>query len=142
MIYSKIEKSDIEILTSPKEIDFFDCWNKAQYLSSFEEGRFFGYIVRNNEQTMGFITLTMGVDDADIESVYVFSKYRKLGVAVGLIEKCFERLKGKVKKIFLEVRKGNIPAINLYKKCGFSQISTRKKYYEDGEDALVFVKEL
>lgn len=142
MIYSKIEKSDIEILTSPKAIDFFDCWNKGQYLSSFEEGRFFGYIVKNDQEAMGFITLTIGIDDADIESVYVFSKYRKLGVAVGLIEKCLEELKGRVKKVFLEVRKGNIPAINLYKKCGFSQISIRKKYYEDGEDALVFVKEL
>ena len=46
-----------------------------------------------------------------------------------------------LKKIFLEVRKSNIPAINAYKKAGFNQISVRKKYYSDGEDALILIKE-
>ena len=39
---------------------------------------------------------------------------------------------------FLEVRAGNIPAISLYKKTGFTQVSVRKKYYQDNqEDALL-----
>jgi ribosomal-protein-alanine N-acetyltransferase len=39
---------------------------------------------------------------------------------------------------YLEVRKSNIPAINLYKRFGFEIISIRKEYYSDNkEDALV-----
>ena len=36
---------------------------------------------------------------------------------------------------FLEVRVSNIPAQNLYKKLGFTEVGIREKYYQDnGED--------
>ena len=43
-----------------------------------------------------------------------------------------------VDEIFLEVRPTNSSAIKLYEKLGFENISVRKKYYSDGEDAMVF----
>ena len=49
------------------------------------------------------------------------------------------------KKIFLEVRVSNNPAIELYNKTGFKRVSIRKNYYRlpDGrEDALVMSKRL
>jgi ribosomal-protein-alanine N-acetyltransferase len=49
------------------------------------------------------------------------------------------------KKIFLEVRVSNSPAIELYNKTGFKRVSIRKNYYRlpDGrEDALVMSKRL
>ena len=39
--------------------------------------------------------------------------------------------------IYLEVKKGNFPAINLYLKIGFREIFERKNYYRDGSTALV-----
>ncbi|MBC8183901.1 ribosomal protein S18-alanine N-acetyltransferase [candidate division KSB1 bacterium] len=42
---------------------------------------------------------------------------------------------------FLEVRKGNTQAIQLYKKFGFEKLGVRKKYYrEENEDALLMSK--
>ena len=49
------------------------------------------------------------------------------------------------RKIFLEVRISNKPAIELYYKSGFKKVSLRKNYYrlpEGREDALVMVKKL
>jgi len=43
-----------------------------------------------------------------------------------------------VKSVFLEVRKSNLSAINLYKKENFVKIYERLKYYSDGEDAEVY----
>ena len=43
--------------------------------------------------------------------------------------------------IFLEVRKSNFPAINLYLKFGFSELGIREKYYNDGEDAIIMKRE-
>ena len=38
----------------------------------------------------------------------------------------------------MEVRESNLPAINLYKKYGFSSLGTRKGYYQDNdENALI-----
>ena len=142
MIFQEIKREDIEFLASPKSLDFKDCWNSSQYASSFDEGRFFGFIIKDGEEKLGFITYTLGAYDADIESVYVFSESRKKGVGFALLQRAIEDLAKKVEKIFLEVRKNNLSAINLYEKCGFKQISIRKKYYSDGEDAIVFLKEI
>ena len=49
----------------------------------------------------------------------------------------------KCKSITLEVRQNNQSAISLYKKCGFKIISTRKRYYENGQvDAYLMFREL
>jgi ribosomal protein S18 acetylase RimI-like enzyme len=42
--------------------------------------------------------------------------------------------------IKLTVRRGNLPAIRLYEKMGYSQIDIWSKYYRNGEDGLVFTK--
>ena len=42
--------------------------------------------------------------------------------------------------VFLEVKRTNFPAINLYLGFGFEEIDIRKKYYIDGEDALVMFR--
>ena len=39
--------------------------------------------------------------------------------------------------VFLEVKKTNFPAINLYFNFGFEEIDRKKMYYSDGEDAIV-----
>ena len=44
--------------------------------------------------------------------------------------------------VFLEVKRTNFPAINLYLSFGFEEINIRKKYYSDGEDALEMVKKM
>ena len=42
----------------------------------------------------------------------------------------------------LEVRVSNTVAINLYKSFGYEIVTTRKRYYENGEDAYLMLKEL
>ena len=56
------------------------------------------------------------------------------------MERSINKLKG-VKEVFLEVRRSNLPAINLYKSNGYQKISERKNYYGN-EDALIFKKDL
>ena len=61
----------------------------------------------------------------------------RLLLAVGLgreLEKGLDRA-------FLEVRKGNEPAIALYRSFGFTVIGHRRQYYPDKEDALVMALE-
>ena len=52
-----------------------------------------------------------------------------------ILEDCYNDF---IKYITLEVRAGNEPAINLYKKFGMKSLGVRKGYYQDnGEDALI-----
>lgn len=42
----------------------------------------------------------------------------------------------------MEVRVSNVAAIGLYKSLGFEFLGRRRAYYDDGEDALLFVRDL
>ena len=42
-----------------------------------------------------------------------------------------------VTDITLEVRVSNDPAIALYRSFGFEEAGVRRRYYQDGEDALI-----
>ena len=45
--------------------------------------------------------------------------------------------KGSKNKIYLEVSSSNMPALNLYSRLGFKKVGIRKKYYQDGMDAIL-----
>ena len=42
--------------------------------------------------------------------------------------------------ISLEVRKSNLKAISLYERNGFEISRVRPNYYDDAEDAIVYIK--
>ena len=61
-----------------------------------------------------------------------------MGVARRLLEHIFLQAgEGDAKKACLEVRAGNVSAIDLYRKFGFTDDCIRRAYYSNGEDALL-----
>jgi ribosomal-protein-alanine N-acetyltransferase len=52
------------------------------------------------------------------------------------LQHVFEKFK-EHRVAFLEVRKSNTAAIGLYERFNFKRIHIRKKYYSDGEDAII-----
>ncbi len=130
---------DTPALVNSREF-FPDGWNEDMIISAFNGGRLVGYVDYEEDKIRAYLTASITIDEADIESVFTFPEFRKKGIAFSLIQKFLEEYPN-LKKIFLEVRQSNIPAINAYKKAGFNQISVRKKYYSDGEDALILIKE-
>lgn len=94
------------------------------------------------EEIVGYISFSY-IFDIEIESVLVKSSYQRQGIGTLLLNYIFKFAKeNKISNVFLEVRKSNIGAISLYRKLGFSNISIRKKYYENAEDALILKKEI
>lgn len=90
----------------------------------------------------GFIVWRTVLDEAEIITIGVHPDARGTGIAIALLGIMENEIKKSgVKKIFLEASAENIPAINLYKKCGFNQNGRRPKYY-DGVDAILMVKEI
>lgn len=90
----------------------------------------------------GFIVWRSVLDMAEIITIGVHPDARGNGIAMamlGILE--HEGKKAGVKKIFLDVSAENTAAINLYKKCGFTQNGRRPKYY-DGIDAILMEKEI
>ena len=121
---------------------FLDGWNKDMMRSAFKEDNFFALGKYEADTLVGFITVMTALDCADLETVVVKEGFRKQGIATTLIKSAEDVLKDMgVKNFFLEVRETNSPAKTTYIRNGFKEISVRKKYYKDGENAVVMQKE-
>lgn len=123
--------------------EFNDGYSFNQLKSAFNNGRFFCLGIKDKESLVAFVCYSVAIEQADIETVFVKTDYRRQGLAKKLIINAHLRmLEAGAKKAFLEVRKGNVPARALYQSIGYTEISVRKKYYSDDEDAVVMAKEL
>lgn len=97
-------------------------------------------ILKNNK-TIAYVFISQVIDESELLNISVSQNHQRLGLATQLLNECEKELKQKkIHKLFLEVRKSNLFALNLYKKLNFKQYSTRKKYYTNGEDALLLTK--
>ena len=92
---------------------------------------------------VGFLSIIKNYDSADVMMIATAINFRRRGVAEKLLTVAMEILKKQgVRKLMLEVKEGNIGAIELYKKLGFLQISIRKKYYLGLYDAIIMERAL
>lgn len=78
----------------------------------------------------GFIMSRLAADEAEILSVAVARNCRGRGLAGQLLTLHLRRLAGLgVRTVFLEVDEHNAPAIKLYGRAGFREVSRRPNYY-------------
>lgn len=83
-------------------------------------------------------------EEAELWSIAVAPRFRRRGVARSLLGEASRRLcSAGVRKLFLEVRGSNTPALELYHSVGFTLLARRRDYYSNPrEDALVLVRRL
>ncbi|MDD4840104.1 MAG: ribosomal protein S18-alanine N-acetyltransferase [Clostridia bacterium] len=83
------------------------------------------------------------LNEGHIMNIAVKKGYREQGLGKQLISAMIARAKllG-IERITLEVSSINPVAIMLYEKNGFVSCGIRKKYYENGSDAIIMWKEL
>lgn len=110
-----------------------EAYTKEQLKNDILENKIL--IAKNDKNViLGYIDYLL-TDQIEILKICVDKDNRNLGIGQTLINK----LSLYQKDIFLEVSENNL-AKNFYAKLGFKLITTRKKYYKDGSDALILVK--
>ena len=78
----------------------------------------------------GFIMSRLAADEAEILSVAVGRGWQGRGIARKLLSLHLRRLAGLgAQTVFLEVGEDNAPALQLYTRAGFHQVSRRENYY-------------
>jgi [ribosomal protein S18]-alanine N-acetyltransferase len=99
-------------------------------------------VAESNErrtQIAGFIAMLALGEEAEVQNLAVRAGHRRRGIARALLQDAHRRLaRQSVMRVFLEVRRSNVAAIELYKSLSYSPCGLRPRYYlSDGEDALV-----
>lgn len=134
--------NDIDAIAAMEEECFPDPWTRRMLAECLLSDRFYGVLAEEGGAVVAYGGMSVTLDEAEIELVAVSEMFRRCGRGTAIVEELVSiARKRKVKKIFLEVRVSNASAMMLYLKCGFRGLYARSRYYPDGEDAIVMVKE-
>lgn len=101
---------------------------------------------KNEKNVLGYIVFYGTIESTDIFEVAIKKEYQGRGFGKKLlIESMKDLIEDKKNieiknKFLLEVNEKNKKALKLYKKIGFEQISVRKNYYGNNEDAIIMMK--
>lgn len=89
----------------------------------------------------GYILFSDICGEIDLHRIAVLKEFRNKGCGYFLLELMTQTVKSMdASCIFLEVRSQNKPAVKLYEKFGFENISIRKNYYSNPVDDAVIMK--
>lgn len=139
-----VKLEDLDAIHNIDAVSFGShCWSKDVFKTEIKNSYSKYYVctlINPKETILGYIGLWNILDECHIVTLAVSPLYRRKHVAdILLYNSIHQCVKINMKWLTLEVRASNIPAINLYKKYGFSQLGIRKKYYQDNnEDGLIF----
>lgn len=92
---------------------------------------------------IGVATFGSVEDMADLHRVVVRSDARGRGIGASLVRAGLEWAAAVgARRMLLEVRPDNHPAVALYRRLGFEPVTTRRDYYGPGRDAMVMLRPL
>ena len=87
---------------------------------------------------IGYVFTMWILDEMHVNKIAVDSRVRRKGVAIALMEHCLDfARRHDIAVISLEVRDSNRGAQDFYRHLGFTSAYRRRRYYPDGEDAVV-----
>ena len=136
----------------------FSCPESEQSLALYDGVRGIGFVVADIPEPSHLCTMCapeeptliahgtvfFAPDEGQIINIATHPDHRRKGAARKLMEAIIDDAKARgFVQLSLEVRVGNIPAIELYRSYGFTIEGTRKNFYRcPTEDAYVMLKNL
>ena len=140
IIIENMTLSNLDSISSILEKDFDNFWTYNIFKSELNNKNSKIIVAKLNDEIIGFASLSIVLDIAEITNIVVKKAFRGKGFSVLLLQKLINiAKKNNCKYINLEVNSNNIVAINLYKKFEFKQVGLRKNYYSNG-DAILMTK--
>ncbi|MEM7062743.1 MAG: ribosomal protein S18-alanine N-acetyltransferase [Cyanobacteria bacterium P01_B01_bin.77] len=130
-----------ELLPAVLELDQLclgGLWTEAGYRREIESPNSDLLVLQTANQVMGLGCLWAILEEAHITTLAIHPDYHRQHLGQLLLTQLLQLARGReLTHATLEVRKSNHIALNLYQKFGFQTAGERKKYYGDGENALI-----
>jgi len=132
--------ADLTAVLRIEELSFTTAWPQNAFANEIRDNKLAHYFVgRVGDTVVAYGGIWVILEDSHVTTIAVHPDYRgrKLGEEM-LLKLLDEAIAQGASWITLEVRESNESAQRLYRKYGFTTVSTRRGYYSDnGENALV-----
>ncbi|MBA4358437.1 MAG: ribosomal-protein-alanine N-acetyltransferase [Desulfovibrio sp.] len=135
-----LSAADIQGVMDLERMCFRTRWTREQFLLGLERKAFRILGIYERDVLIGYAAFSVMAQEMELMNIAVHPFHRRKGLGARLLAEVLRlcRAAGAAEG-FLEVRRSNAGAIDLYEKFGFIQVGTRKNYYPDNkEDALLF----
>ena len=147
----KARKGDIDrIIDIERSWHHLSHWSIDSYYRLLNDDSFTSSFVaetegeRGRSNIVGFVIFHIAADLSEIYNIAVEAANARSGIGYELMTAAVQESgRRKARKVILEVRKSNSPAINFYLKFAFTITGERKNYYSNPiEDAYVMELEI
>ena len=121
---------------------FSNPWSKESIKKELDNySKSLNLISEIDGQLMGYFFSHMISNEVHILNIAIDVSFQHRGNGEAFLSQIFKKYL-EYANVFLEVKRTNLPAINLYHKFGFEEIDIRKMYYSDGQDAVVMSRKV
>lgn len=141
----EVNFEDIEQIVLIENELYTKPWERKDFEYELNDNPFAFYLkmVNESQEIMGYIGFWIKFEQAEITKVSIAKKFQGYKLSKLLMADAEKRIRlAGCENITLEVRTSNVKAIHLYQSFGYQIVTTRVKYYENGEDAYLMLKEL
>ena len=134
---------DVSDLESAKELDTLCLprpWSETVWREELESPFGLYLLIEEAGEPLAQIGVRCVAEELHVTTLAVRPERRRRGYASALLEAALGAFP-EARRVHLEVRPSNAPAISLYERLGFSVTGRRRRYYGD-EDALLMTLDL
>lgn len=133
---------DLDAVLKIEEECFKIPWTRNMFLSILSIPDSYS-VVYEKDEIIGYGMIIPEKTAIHIANIAVKKEHRHQGIGSEILSYLLHLgMSLSKKKAVLEVRSSNLSAISLYEKFGFYKAGIEKRYYPDGEDAVIMVKEI
>lgn len=134
-----MQEADIDQVLNIESASFPRPWTRDHFLQELRSPHAFPLVASVPDHVVaGYVCPMQLLDEGHILDIAVHPDYRGMGIGRLLVGKVLEECRKRgAEFVSLEVRPSNISAIRLYERLGFVVTGRRKRYYENGEDAVL-----
>tara|TARA_B100000609_G_C16979228_1_gene312958 strand:- start:68 stop:499 length:432 start_codon:yes stop_codon:yes gene_type:complete len=140
-----VKKISLNDLKECYEIDYMNIglWSIKQWENELKKEYVYAFACFRNYKIVGVCVFQIIFCIAELTFISIHPTFKRKGIGKKLLEEILKKCNSfAVEKIILEVSEKNIAALNFYRSFGFKTVGIRKKYYEDGSNALLQEKKL
>lgn len=143
MIILGMQLSDLDQVMTIEKASFPTPWKRSFFEYDLRRKGGYCFVAKENDEILGYVNAWHIGDELHLANIAVAGKSRHQGIGSALLTKIIDiALENNCTRIFLEVRVSNTIGQKFYEKFGFTTFYLRKKYYPDGEDAIVYGKNI